>query len=590
MFRANTKHLQPGLLDTITHLPEPRRQRLEASWAAEFYREITCRVDEALFAPLYADVPSRPNTPVNQLFGIEVLKSGYGWSDAELFEHLDFDLQVRYALGVRDLATEICDPRTIYNFRRRVSAYMQAEGKDVFTQAFEALADAQCVALGLDTRQQRMDSTQLSSNIRTYSRLHLVVEVLHRAAGMLTPADQERYAAQLQPYLQGTAGQYCYRLKPGSYTAQLEHLGPLLAQLLDAWAADYGEHAAYRLLQRVFQEHFAVALPEPPTAITVKPPAELSATSLQAPDDPDATYRTKNGQGYRGYVANVTETCAPENPVQLVTKIQVAPNTTDDETLLTHAVPDLQQRQGLQTLHIDGGYTGPAATQTATDTGVTLTPTAIRGGQPDAAQVGLAEFQWETTVTPSADQSVAVPTQVTCPQGHTVPVQPGRAAARYQAEFPAANCAPCPLRERCPTQPLQRRPGRVLRVSQRQVAVALARQACAAVRNGGPPYLRPAVEATVRSLKHPFGDERGQLPVRGQPRVTMVVIASGVMLNLRRIWRHRQAQRPENRKNQPAGGAGPERTPLASRWWEALAHCLAQLRRSWGWRAFPRPG
>lgn len=265
MFKRHTQHRQIGLLDTVAQLAENRRQRLEDSWAGEFYREITCRVDEALFAPLYSDVPSRPNTPVNQLFGIEVLKSGFGWSDAELFGHLDFDLQVRYALGVRDLEVEICDPRTIYNFRRRVSDYMQAEGVDVFNQAFEALADAQCVALGLDTRQQRMDSTQLSSNIRTYSRLHLLVEVLQRAAQRLSPEDQERYAAQLQPYLQGTAGQYCYRLKPGRYPAELEHLGQTPAELLTAWATDYGATEPYRLLERVFHEHFRVAAPETPS-------------------------------------------------------------------------------------------------------------------------------------------------------------------------------------------------------------------------------------------------------------------------------------------------------------------------------------
>jgi hypothetical protein len=582
MFRTNTKHLQIGLLDTVAHLSDRRRQRLEDSWAGEFYREITCRVDEALFAPLYADVPSRPNTPVNQLFGIEVLKNGYGWSDAELFEHLDFDLQVRYALGVRDLETEICDPRTIYNFRRRVSAYMQAQGVDVLNQAFEAWADAQCVALGLDTRQQRMDSTQLSSNIRTYSRLHLLVEGLQHAARMLSPADQERYAAQLQPYLQGPAGQYCYRLKPGSYAAELEQLGPRLAELLAAWATDYGDTDAYRLLQRVFQEHFTVATPETPTVITVKPPAELRASSLQAPDDPDATYRTKNGQGYRGYVANVTETCAPENPVQLITKLQVAPNTTDDETLLCAVVPDLRARLALETLHIDGGYNGPEASQTATNTGVTLVPTAIRGAQPNPDQVGLADFAWDTTVTEVAGQAVAVPTQVTCPQGHTIPVQSGRAAGRYGAEFPAADCEQCPLRERCPTQPLQQRPVQVLRVTLRQVAVAQARRTCAAPHNAGPPYLRPAVEATVRSLKHPFGDERGQLPVRGQPRVTMVVIASGVMLNLRRIWRYRQAERRKNQQHQPQTGASPERATLGARWHAALACWWGQMRRSCG--------
>lgn len=570
MFKKNTKHLQIGLLDTVAQLSERRQQRLADSWAGEFYREITCRVDETLFAPLYADIPSRPNTPVNQLFGIEVLKSGYGWSDAELFEHLDFDVQVRYALGVRDLETEICEPRTIYNFRRRVSQSMQTRGIDVFAQAFEALADAQCVAFGLETRRQRMDSSQISSNIRTYSRLQLLIEVLQRAARMLIPADQERYTAQLLPYVQGTAGQYCYRLKSSEYATHLDQLGHVLAGVLAAWETDYAAEPAYRLLQRVFHEHFTVADAVPPTVLT-KPAAELSASSLQAPDDQEATYRAKNGRGYRGYAVNVTETCAPENPLQLLTKIQVAPNTTDDETLLVAAVPQLQERLAVAELHVDGGYNGAEATATATDCGVTLYPTAIRGGQADPEAVTLAEFTWT--------DAAETPAQVTCPQGYTAPLQPGRQTGRYLADFPAETCAGCPLRAQCPTQPLQQRPVQVLRVSQRQIEVARLRQACATTRNAGPPHLRPAVEATVRSLKHPFGDERSQLPVRGQRRVTMVMIAAGVMVNLRRIWRYRQAQREQEGKNLSPASPTSTGATFWPRCWRAFTQWWRHARR-----------
>ena len=571
MFKKNTKHLQIGLLDTVTQLSAQRQRRLTDSWAGEFYREITCRVDETLFAPLYADIPSRPNTPVNQLFGIEVLKSGLGWSDAELFDHLDFDVQVRYALGVRELETEICEPRTIYNFRRRVSQDMQTRGVDVFAQAFEALSDAQCVAFGLETRRQRMDSSQISSNIRTYSRLQLLIEVLQRATRMLTPADHERYAAMLLPYVQGTAGQYCYRLKSGEYATHLEQLGHVLAEVLTAWEADYVDAPAYRLLQRVFHEHFTGADTAAPTVLP-KPAAELSASSLQAPDDAEATYREKNGQGYRGYVVNVTETCAPENPLQLLTKIQVTPNTTDDATLLVAAVPQLHERLALAELHVDGGYNGTQATTTATDCGVTLHPTAIRGGTPDPEAVTLAEFTWPA--------EAETPPQVTCPQGHTVPVQPGRQTGRYLADFPAATCAECPLREHCPTQPLQQRPVQVLRVSQRQIEVARLRQDCATTRNAGPPHLRPAVEATVRSLKHPFGDERSQLPVRGQRRVTMVMIAAGVMVNLRRIWRYRQAQREQEGKNLSPANPTSTGATLLSRCWRAFTQWWRHTQQS----------
>ena len=55
MFRENEKHLQFGLFDTLQRLPEKVRQRLEASWAGTFYREVFCRVAESRFAVLYSD-------------------------------------------------------------------------------------------------------------------------------------------------------------------------------------------------------------------------------------------------------------------------------------------------------------------------------------------------------------------------------------------------------------------------------------------------------------------------------------------------------------------------------------------------------
>lgn len=62
--------------------------------------------------------------------------------------------------------------------------------------------------------------------------------------------------------------------------------------------------------------------------------------------------------------------------------------------------------------------------------------------------------------------------------------------------------------------------------------------------------LRSAVEATMRSLKHPF--PAGKLPVRGRFRVTCMAIASAATTNVRRIQRYlaakMSAERAENLK------------------------------------------
>ena len=135
-----------------------------------------------------------------------------------------------------------------------------------------------------------------------------------------------------------------------------------------------------------------------------------------------------------------------------------------------------------------------------------------------------------------------MPQNVTCPHGQTASVEPTRTVGRFHADFDAEACATCPLLDHCPTQPLKRRPNiRRLRFDQQQVNVAH-RHANRRKLKQQPKNLRSAVEATVRSIKHPF--RNGKLPVRGHPRMSMMMVASAAMVNIRRIWRNTTAPDP----------------------------------------------
>jgi len=523
MFVANVRHFQMPMFSSIDSLPEKILKRLEASWAVTFYDQIFVRIDEGRFAVLYADEPSRPNIPVNVLVGLEILKSGFGWSDEEMYDHFCYDIQVRRALGCRDLGEGHFELRTMYNFRKRLTQHMQETGENLFEQVFEQITDEQLAAFQLKTDKLRMDSTMIASNIREMTRLRLLVEVLQRAHRMLNEEDQQQYAEAFGPYLKGSSGQYIYRLKAGDVAGHLQGVGELMAQLTDELAMRYGDEPAYQVLQRVFREHFHV------DEATLRPKAgeELKASSLQSPDDWEATYRQKRGEGHKGYVANVTETCNPENELQLIVKVQTESNNSDDAAMLNEALPELKERTDVDEMHTDGGYNSPDVDQTMRELGIAQIQTAIRGRKPSAEKLNLESFAWEL-------DDEGRPRAVTCPHGQRVEVTPGRKEDRYRAAFDAAGCEGCPFLDSCPTEPLKRTPERVLRFSQQEVDLALRRQRSAEARASGQ-NLRSAVEATVRSVKHPF--DNGKVPVRGQSRVSMVVLASAAMSNLRRIHR-----------------------------------------------------
>ncbi len=319
---------------------------------------------------------------MNVLVSRDVLKAGYGWSDEELYDHFLYDLQVRYAVGYDSLTEGDFELRTLYNFRRRLSQYHLAHGANLLTAAFVDITDQQLTALAVQTGQQRMDSTQLASNIVIMSRQQLTVKAIQRLQRLLSETDQPRYVALLAPYVGETAGHYVYRVKDFAVSeAQLQPVGQTLYALLQTLAADYGQEPAYQVAARLFGDQYRVIA----DTVQAKANQEISASSLQSLDDLEATYREKNRVGYKGYVANVTETCAPQNPLQLITAVQVAPNTAEDSALLIAALPELTERTDLNTLH-------PEADRALRQARVTLLQTAIRGCRPNTAKLDLADF------------------------------------------------------------------------------------------------------------------------------------------------------------------------------------------------------
>lgn len=539
MFRKNRKHTQPALISAIHDLPEKQRERLEQSWAGMFYREFFQRIDETTFAVLYSEQPSRPNVPVNVLVALEALKSGFGWSDEELYENFLYNLQVRYAVGYDRLGDGEFEIRTLYYFRQRLGMYNIEKGINLLEKAFESITDKQMVDLKVRSGMQRMDSTQIASNIMDASRLHLLVEGVRRLHRIASDVEKAQLAGQFEPYIQDTAGHYAYRVKgKEAIQAHIQTVGQSLYDILQALQANHADDAAYQVVKRLFDENFHLV----EQGVRVKENHELPAGSLQSLDDLEATYRTKANAHYKGYVANLTETCDPQNVLQLITKVQVASNNTEDAQLLNEALPSLKDRTGLETIVTDGAYPSEQNDEDLRTQGVQLIQTGIRGTKPDPERFNLADFQI------SQDEK-GQPVCVTCPAGHTTPVTPGRTTG-YFARFAPEICAICPfqLNQQCRAKPQKRDTRYFIDFTLQEMRVAQRRRDYLAHKQSDH-NLRSAVEASVRSIKHPF--PAGKLPVRGKFRVFCMMLGSAIFTNLRRIWRFQTSKAQNTTNNIP---------------------------------------
>ena len=322
MFRPNLKHHQTSFFGIQSSLPPRLKQKLLNSSYQFFFQTIFCNIKEENFSTLYSDKASRPNAPINCLVAALILKHKNNWSYEELFEQIEFNLLTKTALGLDALDDIPFDDATIYNFQNRLLKHQVETGEKLMEQVFDNLTKAQLKELKIKTDIQRSDSLMASSNIRGYSRLQLLVEVLLRLWRIMDETDKAMFESRFSDYLGKTSGQYIYKLKAGDLPHEIAQIAQIYHFCKTYIMPKYEDSDYKQIFERVYTEHFT----EVEERIIVKPSLELNSSCLQSPDDLDATFREKRKEEYRGQSINIVETASQENPLNLITDIAVNPN------------------------------------------------------------------------------------------------------------------------------------------------------------------------------------------------------------------------------------------------------------------------
>jgi len=462
MFQTNTKHQQRKMFTAVDQLPETARKLLEKSWAKTFYDEYFCDFDEEYF-----------------------------------------------------------DLRTIYYFRATLCEYERTKSENLIQKATEKITDEQIKKFKIKTGLQRMDSTQIQSNIQNMSRIQLLVEIIQRLHRILLPEDIENNNERFSTYVKEDSLHYCYRLKRDETKTRLEEIGEDLNFFVNEYKSKYHIHSAYKNLERVFKEHYRFEEKK----IIIKKGKELNGATLQSPDDTSATYRKKNGEGAKGYVANITETCDSENDLQLITTTNLEPNITDDQKLMEDDLDNLEPRTDINEIVTDAGYIGPTGDKAIKKHKIKHSVTALKGRKRDENKFGLDNFKIERN-------EEGIPVNIECPNVILGEIKQGK-PGRYSASFDSNACEVCPFKDKCFVKKLKKKDLSIIRFTDDNIRVALQRQQYE--ENKDNLNIRASVESTVRSIIHPFGGHLCKMPVRGKERIKTMVILSAAMVNIRRI-------------------------------------------------------
>jgi len=248
MFRKNTSHLQPSLFGIASQLPEAKLKKLKNSKEYEFYRLVFCKINEKDFSVLYSDNCSRPNAPVNSLVASIILMYHNNWTTEKLFDRIDFDLLTRTALGLDTLEQTPFCPATFFNFQNRLLSHFVATGENLIEGVFDSLTQQQLKTLKIKTDIQRSDSFMAMSNIRSYSRTQLLIEMLIRLHRVLSDEDKVRFNDILAPYIKQSSGQYIYNLQRQRIPHEQEKLGQLYHKLYEALKESYRDFEVFSYL------------------------------------------------------------------------------------------------------------------------------------------------------------------------------------------------------------------------------------------------------------------------------------------------------------------------------------------------------
>jgi len=513
MFLQNTAHLQQDLFGIESHLSNKKRQKLLKSPEAAFYDLIFCNIREEDFAPLYSDKTGRPNAAINVLVASLILQQKKGWTTRELFDRIDFDLRARLALGLHSLEeTPFCSA-SYFNFRNRLLEYFCTTGINLIERVFDSLTSEQLTKLKIKTDIQRMDSFQAISNIREYGRTQLLIEMLIRLNRILSEQDRSRFSEQLAPYVSQSSSKYLYELERSQIPHELEKLAQLYHHLYTQLKSSYSQIEVFKVFERVYTEHFCVVEDK----VRVREGGEIKSGSLQSPDDLDATFRNKRGSNYRGQVVNVAETANPDNALNLITDVAVAPNNADDSTILNERIDGMKEKcPELNELHTDGAYGSSKNDQKMHKHGINHVQTALRGR--------VAAVAMEIEKTPDGHT-------VRCPMQQTTS-QPTR--TRHKACFDATICSSCPHSDKCPA--VEQKNCRVFYFSE-EMATMQQRQRALEQLPEQRQRLRPNVEATVKEFTRGY-NHKGKLRVRGRFATMLFAYSMAIAINFGRIYRH----------------------------------------------------
>ena len=314
MKARQNKHKQMSIFNNLSIIPTRQINWLITTWAFSFRLFIYPLIKPDLFDCLYSNVDSRPATPPQITVSLLLIQAMFNKTDDEMHDWMmGADIAIRFAtdtLGYDVDKLPTCD-KQLSRFRMRCQEY--AASHDGYNPLDECLLQAEygiCALMGLDLKNVRMDSTQVSANMARLSRESLVYTANYRMLKYLmaqnAPEIRETIDNKgLGHYLEANDKNKVIYHSHFQKEDKQKKLAEEADRILEICTSDDLASEEGKLYTRILSEQTIVE-----DGIRRFAKAEdktMTSKCVQNPVDPEATFRKKAGEEFIGYVTNFAE-------------------------------------------------------------------------------------------------------------------------------------------------------------------------------------------------------------------------------------------------------------------------------------------
>jgi hypothetical protein len=424
---------QNRLFDPFQGIIPPAGQRIISSGWQGVFRHILLEVmPVGELAQHFSHELGAPTKELYSMAALVFLADFFGWTAQEAAEAYIFRSDVQYALNLEPGVT-VC-ARTVERYQKLFRDH------DLAAQIFHDVTIRLAESLELNISQQRLDSTHVFSHMASFGRIKLMAVAIKRFLTQVKRHAPDSYAALPEAFrLRYQAAES--QLFAGAKDAEArqrsrQQVAEDLQWIIEHFAQCAGMtgRSSYKAMVTIFSQQCEVSEGK----VVVK--AKTGGDCVQNPSDLDATYDGHKGPGYQ---VQITETCSPENEVQLITGALPQTAAEADGAAVVPMLDQLEKSKLLpDEMLADTAYGGDDNVQAAEARGVELVaPIPGREPESDPEALTLDDF--------AVDERTGE--VEACPQGHVpLVVERDQEAGTTRIEMPPEVCGGCPFRNACP--------------------------------------------------------------------------------------------------------------------------------------------